>query len=191
MWPAIDKWNGPCFRYFFWWVSRSNRYDPYFVFPFVGCKGTKNFCNLQIFCPQIYYLSTDLFLSTDFHRWIILLDYHRFLFIHRVFLLSTDYLRLTQIFLISKDILIITDFFLARKSTAFFKKRHGLAPHWYPTALRDYGLLAQVHGLVCFVGGSQLSLPSTRPMRSQPCLYFSIALMQIKPFPLRSQPCLF
>ena len=30
-------------------------------------------------------------------------------------------------------------------------QRHGLAPHCcLSTALRDYGLLAQVHGLVCF-----------------------------------------
>ena len=50
------------------------------------------------------------------------------------------------------------------------------------TALRGYGLLAQVHGLVCFV---------RRPMRSQPCLYFSTALRQIKLFPSRSKAVTF
>ena len=91
----------------------------------------------QIFYPQIstdiiiYWIITDYFLSTEFFCCPqIITDYHRFFNI--------------------KDILIITDFILARKSTAFFK-RHGF---WLrivlTTALRDYGLLAQVHGLVTF-----------------------------------------
>ena len=43
----------------------------------------------------------------------------KFFFIHRVFLLSTDYHRLTQIYLISKDILIITDFLFGTEIHGF------------------------------------------------------------------------
>ena len=50
------------------------------------------------------------------------------------------------------------------------------------TALRDYGLLAQVHCLVCFL---------RRSMRSPAVSILCIALRLIKPFPSRSQPCLF
>ena len=58
--------------------------------------------------------------------------------------LSTDYHRLLNI----KDILIITDF-LGTEIHGFFKDTA-----WprivLSTALRGYGLLAQVRGLVCF-----------------------------------------
>ena len=55
-----------------------------------------------------------------------------------------------QSFFVHRLSQINTDFILARKSTAFFKKtRLGSALIFY-TALRDYGLLAQVHGLVSF-----------------------------------------
>ena len=70
--------------------------------------------------------------------------------------LSTDYHRLTQIFLISKDIVIITDFYFGHGGTRLFQ-RHGWLRIDVITALRGYGLLTQVHGLVCFV---------RRPMRS-------------------------
>ena len=56
--------------------------------------------------------------------------------------------RLTQIFLISKDILIITDFFW-HGNPRLFKKDTARLRIDISTALRDYGLLAQVHGLVC------------------------------------------
>ena len=72
---------------------------------------------------------------------------------------------------------IITDFILARKSAAFSKTRFGSALI-FSTALRDYGLLAQVHGLVCSAVTSRVYT-------------FSIALSKYSLYPSRSQPCLF
>ena len=98
---------------------------------------------------------------------------HRHLFSPRTSFLSTDYHRFTQIFLISKDIVIITDYFLARKSTAFSKTRL-LAPHWYNHGTSWLRLAG---------ASSRLSLLCG----NEPCLYFSIALIQIKPLPI-AQP---
>ena len=94
-------------------------------------------------------------------------------FVHRLSQIYTD-------FLISKDIVIITDFLFGTEIHGFFK-RHGLAPHCINHSTLWLRLASQVHGLVTFFNISFL----------EPCLYFSIALMQIKPFPSRSQPCLF
>ena len=77
-------------------------------------------------------------------------------FIHRVFL-STDYHRFTQIFLISKDIVIITDFLFGTEIHGFiFNKDTAWLRIDITTALRDYGLLAQVRGLVCFAVTSRV-----------------------------------
>ena len=65
--------------------------------------------------------------------------------------ISTDYHRFLNI----KDILIIT-VFLGTEIHGFFKDTAWLRIV-SSTALRGYGLLAQVHGLVCFV---------RKPMRS-------------------------
>ena len=63
--------------------------------------------------------------------------------------------------MINNNIIIVLDnrkfhidlviFLKARKSTAFSKTRLGSALIILFTALRDYGLLTQVHGLVCSV----------------------------------------
>ena len=119
-------------------------------------------------------ISLDLFSWVIHLSSIILIVQHSF--IHRVFL-STDYHRFTQIFLISKDIVIITDYFSARKSTAFSKTRL-LAPHWYNHGTSWLRLAG---------ASSRLSLLCG----NEPSLYFSIALMQIKPFLCAAQPCLF
>ena len=60
--------------------------------------------------------------------------------------LSTDYHRFPQIVLISKDIVIITDF-LGTEIHGFFKDTAWLRIV-LSTALRGYGLLAQVHGFL-------------------------------------------
>ena len=68
-------------------------------------------------------------------------------------------------------------------------QRHGLAPHWYFP--RHFVVMA------CFAS-SRLSYIFQYSNFSifqyfilEPCLYFSIAFMQIKPFPCGAQPCLF
>ena len=77
---------------------------------------------------------------------------------------------------------------MARKSTAFSKTQL-LAPHRYNHCTSWLRLASQVHGLVTFFNIS--IFPFFNISFLEPCLYFSIALMQIKPFPSRSQPCLF
>ena len=73
---------------------------------------------------------------------------------------------------------IITDYFiLARKSAAFSKTRLGSALI-FSTALRDYGLLAQVHCLVCSAVTSRVYT-------------FSIALSKYSHSHRAAQPCLF
>ena len=78
------------------------------------------------------------------------------------FILSTDYHRL----------------FLGHGIPRLFQ-RHGLAPH--RNSPRHFVVTA------CFAS-SRLSLFFCG---NEPCLYFSIAFMQIKPFPCGAQPCLF
>ena len=71
--------------------------------------------------------------------------------------MSTDYHRFTRIFLISKDIVIITDFLFGTEIHGFiFKKDTAWLRIDITTALRDYGLLAQVRGLVCFAVTSRV-----------------------------------
>ena len=65
-------------------------------------------------------------------------------FVHRLAQIYTD-------FLISKDIVIITDFLFGTEIHCFiFNKGTAWLRIDITTALRDYGLLAQVRGLVCF-----------------------------------------
>ena len=68
------------------------------------------------------------FFSTEFFCPQIITDYHRF-------------------FLISKDIVIITDFYFWHGNPRLFQ-RHGWLRIDVITALRGYGLLAQVHGFL-------------------------------------------
>ena len=91
--------------------------------------------------------------------------------------MSTDYHRFPQIFLISKDIVIITDFLFGTEIHGFiFNKDTAWLRIDISTALRDYGLLAQVHGLVTFFTLHFLAVS-----------ILCIALRLIKPFPSRSQ----
>ena len=89
---------------------------------------SSSFLSTDFFCPLSFFLSTDyhrlsqIFLSTEFFCPQIYTDYHRFLNI--------------------KDILIITDFLFGTEIHGFiFNKGTAWLLMDITTALRDYGLL--------------------------------------------------
>ena len=133
------------------------------------CKDTNYFSFHQIY-PQLFSpIPKDLTFppfafNTSLPPTFFVHRFPQIIFSTDVFL-STDYHRLTQIIFWGTEILGF--------------QRHGLAPHWYFP--RHFVIRA------C-LASSRLSFifHYFNFQFIKPCLYFSIALRQIKPFPSRS-----